>query len=144
MISTAAAPSLICEELAAVMTPSGLNTVFSPAIFSMLVSARIPSSRVICAWPDSVSTVTGAISLQKRPSAVARAARRWLSRLKASNSPRLICQRSAIISALMPWLKATLWYRRITPGPNGSPGPAPFDPIGTRVMDSTPQAMAIS
>jgi hypothetical protein len=43
----AAAPSEICDELPAVTTPSGLNAGCRPASFSIDVSKRIPSSRVI-------------------------------------------------------------------------------------------------
>ena len=47
MMSTAAAPSVICDELPAVITPpSGLNAGFSRASFSRLVSVRMPSSRL--------------------------------------------------------------------------------------------------
>ena len=42
--STAAAPSVICDELPAVITPSGLNAGFSAASRSGDVSGRMPSS----------------------------------------------------------------------------------------------------
>ena len=51
MINVAAAPSEICDELPAVITPSGLNTGFSWASFSADESARMPSSRVIVSEP---------------------------------------------------------------------------------------------
>ena len=41
---TAAAPSEICDELPAVITPSGLNTVLSWLSASRLVSGRMPWS----------------------------------------------------------------------------------------------------
>ncbi len=47
MISIAAAPSEICDELPAVTTPSGLKAGCRPASFSMLVSCRMPSSFVM-------------------------------------------------------------------------------------------------
>ena len=102
MINSAPAPSLIWDELPAVITPSALKAAFNVAIFSSVLPVRIPSSRVRCVGPFSVSIGTGVISLQKRPSSVARAARAWLSRLNSSSSVRLIFQRSAIISAPMP------------------------------------------
>ena len=46
MISTAAAPSVICDELAAVITPSGLNAGFSVRELLDVESGRMPSSRV--------------------------------------------------------------------------------------------------
>ena len=45
--STAAAPSLICDEFPAVITPSGLNAGLSAASRSAVVSGRMPSSTVI-------------------------------------------------------------------------------------------------
>ena len=70
MMSTAAAPSVICELLAAVTLPSSLNDGFSVASFSS-VDSRIPSS-VVMSWPSA--SITGRISLSKRPSSRARAA----------------------------------------------------------------------
>ena len=69
MISTAAAPSVICDELPAVITPSGLNAGFSVASFSSVVSGRMPSSwsTMRLAVVGSV-TSTGTISRSKRPS----------------------------------------------------------------------------
>src|SRR5438105_305404 len=71
MISRAAAPSLIWEELPAVTFPSGLKAGFSVASFSTLESGRTPSSR--SKTPPS-APVTGRISFSKRPSSMARAA----------------------------------------------------------------------
>ena len=93
---------MICEELAAVTTPSSLNAGFKVAIFSSVVSGRMPSSRCIKTGPCSVSTVTGRISRLNQPCSVAFAARLWLSRLNSSNWRRSSFQRSARISALIP------------------------------------------
>jgi hypothetical protein len=95
MMSTPAAPSVIWDELPAVIRPpSGLNAGLSPANVSTVVSGRIPSSApkissVSC--PSSSRTGIGMISSSKRPSVRARAARRWLSAAKASISAREIC-----------------------------------------------------
>ena len=56
MMSTAAAPSVICDELPAVITPSGLNAGFSVASFSIDESGRMPSSCAISSSPSSVVT----------------------------------------------------------------------------------------
>ena len=45
MISTAEAPSVICDELPAVTLPSGLNAGLSLASVSTVVPGRMPSSR---------------------------------------------------------------------------------------------------
>ena len=102
MISTAAAPSVICDEFAAVITPSGLNAGLSCASFSSDVSGRMPSSRLTISVPDSVGTVIGSISRSNRPSSVARAARRCDSTENASFCSREMPHFSEIISAEMP------------------------------------------
>ena len=72
VISSAAEPSEICEELPAVITPpSGLNTVFSLASTSTVVPRRIPSSALIS---SPLSFVTGAIWPSNRPASWAAAA----------------------------------------------------------------------
>jgi hypothetical protein len=82
MISTAEAPSVICEELPAVtLPPSGLKAGLSLASVSTVLSGRMPSSVVnssSVSLPSSSRMATGTISFSKRPSAVARAARWWL------------------------------------------------------------------
>jgi hypothetical protein len=100
MISRAAAPSLICEELPAVTFPSGLKAGFRVASFSTLESGRTPSSR--SKMPPS-APVTGMISFSKRPSSMARAARWCDCTAKASSSSRDRPHLSAISSAEMPW-----------------------------------------
>ena len=71
MSMSAAAPSEICEELAAVTTPSGLKDGVSAAIFSRFTGTRTPSSVSKTAPSGSV---TGVISGTNRPSAIARPA----------------------------------------------------------------------
>ena len=70
MTSTADAPSVICDELPAVILPSSLNAGLSLASVSAVVPSRIPSSRVIISALPSTSIGTGTISLSNRPSSV--------------------------------------------------------------------------
>ena len=82
MISTAAAPSEICDEVPAVTVPVSEKAGRRPASFSNDVSRRMPSSTSInpvtsvapgtSGWTRASS---GTISLANRPSSVARAAR---------------------------------------------------------------------
>ena len=83
--STAAAPSTIWLEFPAVTTPSGMNAGCSDAIFSSVVwrtaSSTAKRVRVIVSVPppssrDGTSSSIGMISFSKRPSSIARAARR--------------------------------------------------------------------
>ncbi len=136
---TAAAPSVIWDELPAVMTPSGLNAGLSVASFSTVLSGRIPSSALTSCAPSGPVTVTGTISRSKRPSSRARAARRCDSTAKRSFSSREIPHFSEIISAEMPWGTRS-GYRARSFGPNGMPWDVIDAPIGTRVIDSTPAA----
>ena len=96
--STAAAPSEICDELPAVILPSGLNAGLRPASVSSVVSGRMPWSLTYV----SPLTGTGTISRSNFPSSVARWAS-WCDRTaSSSSSAREISQRSAIISAPSP------------------------------------------
>ncbi len=61
----------------------------------------------------------------------------------ASASSRVICQRAAIISADSPCGTSLSPYRSSIPLPNGF-CPMTFASIGTRVIDSTPAAIAMS
>ena len=70
IISTAAAPSLICEELPAWMKPFSLKAGFSPASFSGVVPRRRPSS-VSTTRPSGSST--GAIWDFRAPASIAAA-----------------------------------------------------------------------
>ena len=56
MISTAEAPSEICDELPAVILPSSLNAGFSLASVSAVVPSRMPSSVVSISVSPSTST----------------------------------------------------------------------------------------
>jgi hypothetical protein len=94
MMSTAAAPSVICDELPAVTLPSGLKAGFSCASVSAVVPGRMPSSAVTRSF-DSMTflvslsrrfSATGTISFSKRPSFVACSASCWLRAPKASRS----------------------------------------------------------
>src|SRR6266568_1394393 len=73
VISSAAEPSEICEELPAVITPpSGLKTVLSAPRAATVLPRRTPSSR---ATTVPSSSLTGAICPPNRPSSCAAAAR---------------------------------------------------------------------
>src|SRR6266568_3898461 len=104
IISTAAAPSLICEELPAWMTPPSLKAGLSPASFSGLVPRRRPSS-VSNTRPSGSST--GAIWPASRPSSAAAASLAWEALENSSSWSRDRPHFSAIISAPMPWLNVT-------------------------------------
>ena len=77
---------MICDELPAVTTPSGLKAGLRLASVSTVVPGRMPSSAVSISSVSMSSPVslsrglawTGMISLSKRPSSVARSARCWL------------------------------------------------------------------
>ena len=102
MMSIAAAPSVICDEFAAVTTPSSLNAGFSLASVSIDESGRMPSSAENSSSPLSVVTWIGTISRSKRPSERARAARLCDSTENSSLSSREMPHFSAISSAEMP------------------------------------------
>ena len=103
MMSRAAAPSEICDELPAVSSPSGRKTGCRAASASSLVPGRMPSSRSITrSAPSASRTATGTISPAKRPSSVARCARRCDSAAKRSIASRPTPQRSATISPERP------------------------------------------
>ena len=104
IISTAAAPSLICEALPAWMTPPSLKAGLSPASFSGLVPRRRPSSAA-STWPSGSST--GAIWPASRPSSVAAASLACEALENSSSWSRDRPHFSAIISAPMPWLNVT-------------------------------------
>ena len=86
--TTAAAPSLICDELPAVTVPLTWNAGRSFASASTDVSRRGPSSAEITTSVVAIGLeaegvsrvdVTGTISSVKRPASCAARARRWLS-----------------------------------------------------------------
>ena len=118
MISTAAAPSEICEEVAAVTRPP--STKHGRQRGQLLVGGAGPhplveGERTLAGGIALVGAglghlvldrarrvASGTISLSKRPSAMARAARSWDRRAKRSISSRLIPHRVAISSAHRP------------------------------------------
>ena len=110
MISTAAAPSEICDDVPAVTVPVSEKAGCSAASFSSEVSRRTPSStssRPCTSAAPGTSGCTrassGTISPAKRPSSAARAAR-WCDRSASSSiSSRETFQRRAISSAHSPW-----------------------------------------
>ena len=86
--------------------------------------------------------MTGTISSPKRPDSRAAAAR-WCERaLYASSCSRVSPHARATSSALTP-CGTRSGKRARTDGPNGS-APCRAEPIGTRLIDSTPAAIARS
>jgi hypothetical protein len=84
--TTAAAPSLVCDELPAVTVPRTWNAGFSFASASSDVSRRGPSSvSKVMVW---FGTTSGTISSLNRPASIAAIALRWLSSANASCSSR--------------------------------------------------------
>ena len=112
---TAAAPSESCEDVPAVMRPSGLNGVLSCASDSRFVSGRIPWS--VSTVPCGVSI--GTVSRSKRPSSVAAAARACDVTASWSISRREISHCSAMRSALRPC--GMNWKRSSSSCGHGSP-----------------------
>src|SRR5271165_2094016 len=142
VISSAALPSLIWELLPAWITPSSLNAGLSLAIVSSVPPRRTPSS-VSTTVPSS--RVTGVICPVNRPSSMAAAAFSCEPRENSSSWARDKPQRSAIISAPIPWFGGTPLYSVASAEPDGFAPPAPIDePIGTRLIDSTPPATTTS
>ena len=74
--TSAAAPSEMLDEVAAVMVPSFLNAGFRPGILSSLALNGC-SSNLTTVSPALAATPTGAISQSKLPSSLARFAR-WV------------------------------------------------------------------
>ena len=150
-MSMAAAPSVICDELPAVMSGAVSGSKDwaggSEASRSKVVSLRMPSS-VRRNWsvrvPSSSRMGTGIASLAKCPESVAAAARRWLSSAYSSMSSRRD----------LPLFGEELGHPELHPQPSvddveerlrerARPAPG-VDGQGTRLMDSTPHAMARS
>ena len=86
--TSAAAPSLIDDDDAAVMVPSFLKAAFSVGILSSRAFSG-PSSLSMTTSPLRPDTVTGAISHANEPSAVAACARVTDAVAKASCSARV-------------------------------------------------------
>src|SRR3989440_8854229 len=145
----AAAPSLSWEAFPAVTWPPSRKTGGSLASFSREVSVRIPSSTSTRPAPG---TSTGTICSLNRPSCVADAARRWLSRAKRSMSSRVTWNFSATISPVMPiwnWLYASQRPSETIASMNGTllipiPQRASFTRYGARLIDSMPPASRTS
>ena len=115
---TAAAPSLVCEELPAVTVPLAWKAGRSLASASADVSRRGPSSTANAIWrviglaplpfePSTSAAVTGTISSVKRPASIAAIARWWLRSANASCSSREIADSRAWFSATRPVDKYT-------------------------------------
>ena len=150
-MSMAAAPSVICDELPAVMSGavsgSQLCAGGSAASASIVVARRMPSSAERTSplgAPASSFTGTGRISRAKWPESVAAAARLWLARAKASMSSRVIFQRSASTWATRNCIHNRLSTASRNDGGNGPVPPRALEAKGTWLIDSTPQAMARS
>jgi hypothetical protein len=90
------------------------------------------------------SPAIGASSVSNNPSLVARAAFSWLPAENSSSSPRDRVHRAVISSALIPCGTRPSEYRWANPTPNGSLPGRTDDPIGTRLIDSTPAAITMS
>ena len=100
MTSSAAAPSEICDEFPAWMTPSSVNAGLSPASFSTVLPRRTPSS----ATTGSPSVKTGMICISNAPSSWAAAASSCERTEYSSSRVRTNPHFWEIISAEMPWL----------------------------------------
>ena len=100
-MTSAAAPSAIDEELAAVTVPSLPKAGLSAGMRPM---SQVPgvSSRAITVSPFLPLTVRGAISASNSPESTARSARRTDSAAKASWSLRLKPYLLAVASAKQP------------------------------------------
>src|SRR6266511_1748148 len=131
-MSTAAAPSLICDELPAVTVPSGRKAGLSAASASADVSRRgvssTPNSTPACGFETS----TGTISCSNRPVSIASNARRCDSSEKASSSARTNPHSLAITSDEIPCGTISHRSRSLS---DRSP---PLEPMGTRDIISTP------
>ena len=111
-MTTAAAPSLICDELPAVTEPLTWNAGRSPPRTSSDVSRRGPSSavnatvRTAGAPPPFAGSATrtsiGTVSSSNRPASSAATARWWLRRANSSCSPRDTLDSRAWFSATSP------------------------------------------
>ena len=146
MISTAEAPSEICDDVPAVCRPSS-STGLSPASPSRVVSRR-PWSRV-----DDLGLAGGSVLAQHRrlerrdlageAALVDQATRAFCceARPNASRSSRVRPRLRAIRSAPSNWLGMSM----VQPSGRGLPRPCgTLPPSGIRVIDSTPQAMPTS
>ena len=152
MMRTAEAPSVICEELPAViLPPSGLKAGLRPARTSSEVSGRMPSSAESSSSvsrPRRRGPATGTISFSNRPSAVARAACCWLRsdaavEVLAGDAPLVGDHLGA--DALADQTARAPRSGPSSRGPKGKPNSRTTEePMGVRVMLSTPAATTTS
>ena len=110
-MTTAAAPSLICDELPAVTEPLTWNAGRRPPRTSSDVSRRGPSSAVNATvrtagapppFGSATRTSIGTVSSSNRPASIAATARWWLRRANSSCSPRDTPDSRAWFSATSP------------------------------------------
>src|SRR5437870_7272328 len=149
MTTIAAPPSLNWDAFPAVTCPPSRKTGGSFASLSSDVSIRPPPPTRARPAPG---TSTGTICSLNRPSWVADAARRWLSRAKRSMSSREILNRSATISPVTPmwnWLYASQRPSWTIASMNGTllipiPHRASLTRYGARLIDSMPPARTTS
>ncbi len=150
MRTTAAAPSVICEELPAVMVPSPPNAGRSPASDSAVVSARSPSSALTTVGPFRPGTENGSISSAWMSAA---AAKRWCDpAAHASCSARAMPSeplRSSVDDPMERCSKASVnpsWSRvsMSSMAPYRLPARDPDQACGARLIDSWPSATTTS
>src|SRR5689334_11314618 len=101
MTTSAAAPSEMDDELAAVTVPSLLNAGLRVGIFSILQVPGV-SSRETTDSPLRVFAVTDTTSASKSPPSSARRARRTDSAAKASCIARVKLYLAAVVSPKQP------------------------------------------
>ena len=102
MSTTAAAPSLMPDALAAVIEPSLSKAGRSLATLSSVTPARGYSSWSTTMSPLRLLIVTGTISSLKRPAFCAASALFCEATANSSCWPRVICYCLATFSAVMP------------------------------------------
>ncbi len=146
MISTAEAPSEICDDVPAVCSPSG-STVRRPASPSRVVSRSPWSASTTRVSPvgspsgDSTGAVYAATSRLKRPSSTAMRAFCCEARPNSSRCSRVRPRLRAIRSAASNWLGMSIAQS----SGRGSPIPAgTLAPSGIRDIASMPHAMPTS
>ena len=138
--SRAAAPSEICEELPAVTTPSSAEDRAEPG-------QRLDRGPTADPLVGRNGADRRQLAASKAPESAAAAALACERTAISSSSVRDSFHRCAMISALSPCGTSppTPAYRAIMRGPNGRPGPwVTVQSIGTRLIDSTPPATAMS
>lgn len=150
MMSTAEALSVSGEELPGVICHSSCGKRDASASVRKEGASRARRSTVVPGLMVSSALTlplpgvgTGISSPSKAPAAAASAARWWDVAAKSSSSARERPQRLATSSAATPWLTSPSGYRALSSSPLGEAPPA-FEPIGTRLIDSTPQAITMS